>query len=566
MPVVSSRSPNSLLLVLCLIGVATALAAPTFALPQEESSRAPLLVCPPTYVGATNRTVLHRRGVHLLKSARTEAATLEPAMRAVVLSEVAKAYERVDQSQADKLLEETFSASLSIEQGRTLNSGECLASDACQTKQTLQQEVMRIMVSRSVALVEELLPSAEEGARHAIVDSLVSSYTVKKNFDHAEELLTSSAAEEDFPYHAASQLMHDLPPERANDKLTIFVQALANFRQFGGDSLPDSQDLAILVLNFWRELPRPIVLDAIDALVEQAKAAEDSGKMRITFKSKKTNLTFSSAYEYRLFQLMPVLKELDDSHAESLLREDQENRALLRQFPGGYVSLVSETRETSRTADESDGNFSLAYQFGSSSPLGIALQPQGQQAEQVSRRQRQIEEAVTKDPEQAIADALGLPLASNLSPRSKSPRAEALLTIAQMTVGSHPSASGKALEELRKTLTDTPLVQQARLIISLTEIYIQLGDCESARDAVKDGLKIAEKLYRHDSDVPDINQVIKAKWPSANAWRGLVSLAARISPAFASQVLSEIPDPEIATLEKVEVGKTLLGSTSGVTL
>ena len=73
-----------------------------------------------------------------------------------------------------------------------------------------------------------------------------------------------------------------------------------------------------------------------------------------------------------------------------------------------------------------------------------------------------------------------------------------------------------------------------------------------------------EKLYARDADIADPNEVIKAKWPSANAWWRLVGLAARISPAFASQVLAEIPDPEIATLAKVEFGKTLLGSASDV--
>ena len=64
----------------------------------------------------------------------------------------------------------------------------------------------------------------------------------------------------------------------------------------------------------------------------------------------------------------------------------------------------------------------------------------------------------------------------------------------------------------------------------------------------------------------DPNQLIKLNWPSTHAWWNLVSLAARVSPDFASQMLTEIPDPEIATLEKVEFGKTLLGSPSDLAL
>jgi hypothetical protein len=133
-----------------------------------------------------------------------------------------------------------------------------------------------------------------------------------------------------------------------------------------------------------------------------------------------------------------------------------------------------------------------------------------------------------------------------------------------MAAAGNPSASHTAIEALHDTLADLSLVQQARLLIDLGEMYLQLGDAESTRETVKDGLKVAEKLYARDTDIADPNQVIKAKWPSANAWWRLVSLAARISPAFASQILTSIPDPEIATFEKVEFGKTLLGSPSGV--
>ena len=296
----------------------------------------------------------------------------------------------------------------------------------------------------------------------------------------------------------------------------------------------------------------------------RAKASGESGKMHITFKSGKGNAAFSSSYEYRLFQLLPVLRERDSGRAEGLLREDQENKALLQQFPGGYESLVSESQDTSKTSSESNGNISLAYQFGTPSPQMLSFQLQEQWMEQVSRSRDQIEKEARDDPRQATADALGLPAVSSLFPDGESPRAETLLTIAHVAAAGNPSASRTALEELHKSLADLSLVQQARLIITLGEMFLELGDAESAHEIVKDGLKIAEKLYACDSEIADPNQVIKARWPCANAWWRLVSLAARISPAFASQVLAEIPDPEIATLVKVEFGRTLLGSASEV--
>ena len=146
----------------------------------------------------------------------------------------------------------------------------------------------------------------------------------------------------------------------------------------------------------------------------------------------------------------------------------------------------------SPTTGESTTGFSLAYQLGSPSPETIPYQLQDQWIEQINRRHRQIEEEAWKDPRQAIIDALGLPSAPSVFSEGDSPRAAALLSIAQMTAGSDSSASRKAAEELRTVLEDMSLVHQANLTIKLGEVYLRLGDLESAREAIKDGLKIAE--------------------------------------------------------------------------
>jgi len=517
-------------------------------------------------VGAANARLVarQRQAVHLLKSARIEAAALDRPMCALVLWEIAKGYERLNLREADALRKEAFSATLAIESGRTVSTGECFVSGACRTKQWLQREILQSILSRSPVLVEELLPSAESKPQRVVAGALITEYANKRSFAHAEELLARLVPEEGFPYHAASQLMLALPKEDTGSKLTIFAQAAENFRQHGGDSIPGSEDLATILLSFWRELPPPTVLDAIDALLEQAKTSEESGKMHITLKSGKANVGFTSSYEYRLFQLLPVLEELDNSRAEGLLHDDQENKALLQQFPGGYQSLASIPQAPSKISGESENNFSLAYQLGGASPEMIAFQLQEQLMQQVNCRRERIEKEAVKDPQQGIADALGLPAAYSFSPDDESPRAETLLMISRMAAGENPSASRRALEELDKTLSDLSLVQQARLIITMGEMYLQLGDAESARETVNDGLKIAEKLYARDRDGADPNQVIKARWPSAIAWRQLVSLAARISPAFASKVLAEIPDPEIATFARVEFANILLGSILGL--
>ncbi len=75
-------------------------------------------------------------------------------------------------------------------------------------------------------------------------------------------------------------------------------------------------------------------------------------------------------------------------------------------------------------------------------------------------------------------------------------------------------------------------------------------------------LKAAEKLYAHDVDADDPNKSFKRTWPSADLWRKCVQAAAKISPAFAEEIIAEIPDPEIAAAQKVAFASSLLGVSS----
>ena len=95
-------------------------------------------------------------------------------------------------------------------------------------------------------------------------------------------------------------------------------------------------------------------------------------------------------------------------------------------------------------------------------------------------------------------------------------------------------------------------------LANLPKIYVDLGDEDGAKKAVKALLKAAEKLYAHDTDADDPNKAFKGTWPSADLWRKCVQAAAKISPVFAEEVITEIPDPEIAAAQKIAFASSLL--------
>jgi len=264
--------------------------------------------------------------------------------------------------------------------------------------------------------------------------------------------------------------------------------------------------------------------------------------------SEKGSVNLDSTYELRLFQLLPVLEELDKDKAESLLRENAGIQAKLTKYPKGMESLTSQ------------GNI---YSYGITDDdcpqAGQAGQQQArQQAEQeIIRRMREIDKESQKDPQQGINDALMLPLHDAW--QNNSPRTQALLMVARNSQKKKPTLAKSALDEISK-FEDQLTPAQLKGIADVPKIYLELGDEDGAKKSLKAMVKAAEKLYAHDTDADDPNKAFKGTWPSADLWRQCIQIAGKISPSLAEEIIGEIPDPEIAAAQKIAFANSLLGS------
>ena len=92
-----------------------------------------------------------------------------------------------------------------------------------------------------------------------------------------------------------------------------------------------------------------------------------------------------------------------------------------------------------------------------------------------------------------------------------------------------------------------------------TSLYLDLKDNEAAAATISDGMKVADELYKKDSDPSDPNLALKVQWHSTNVWRQFVGLATRISPEAAMKLIEEVPDPEIHAFLRVALACSLLG-------
>ena len=530
---------------LCLNSVAQEKAALQ---PNPPVAKPPFINTPPA-PPKPKLTDKQKLGLRLLGSALTEAMALQPDMRAYVEWQVARGYEKYDAPKADELLQEAFNSTTAI---TTAHSGDCIGRDEpCRVRNFMQLEIMRDMIQRSPDKIADILLKVDSTTKRRVDEELIDTYIKDKELDRAKELLDGFAGEDSYPYYEASSLMDALPNSRRQERVTVFVQALTNFQQFNTDLVPDQFDFPALLMRFWRQLPPALAMDAVDTILSKTKAddgADSKLPMAITT-SKKGDIGFASAYELRLFELMPIIRELDSSRADALLRESAEVKVRLHDYPNGVFSM---DEGFGKTFAENDGKFPEILNFG---PTMFDPAEEREQA-YILQQEARIDAEARQDPKQALAEAYSLP---ELTPNGHHPRLAALMDIVDRTVKKDPQVCRAALTEVRKRVGLLKPEWGIDFLLRVVDSYIQFGDQDDAIATLGEALKIVEQLHDRDADLDDPNQAFKVSWPSTQYWGRCLHIAVTISPAIVQEILSGIQDPEIKALEKVMYANGLLG-------
>jgi hypothetical protein len=348
--------------------------------------------------------------------------------------------------------------------------------------------------------------------------------------------------------------MDALPPEMNAEKQTLFASAAASYRAHehkGAFGTIGDNSFTGLLTRFGDSIPPKLALQSIDEILSQARKNDD--KFSVTVGGEGGSATFNSNYEYQLFAVLPLLRKLDESGAESLLKENAVLQSTMQQYPNGMDSV---SPKPAAASDKDAQPKRRGTSFSVSDNSNKASSDEAVRQEMQRRSDLILKEAET-DPTQAIAQASALPLA--ITGWMPSPRANTLEAIARMNMKKQPASARQAVAELRKAITDLPMRDQFRYISSAADIYLQMDDKDKADDVVSDGLGVAAKLLDHDINPDDPNKALKAWWPSTDAYRRLVEIETKISHPATAKLLQEIKDPDIRALESIMFARALLG-------
>jgi len=512
-------------IVLCLVGAAMAQDGGVSASRQDPHD--PVPAKPSAKDSQRKVTPEEKRGVELLKRAESQARSLEdPGMRTFAMMRAAQVYVVVDKKRALQLLEDALTVARSVEDG----------DSRLHTRQDLEHQIVSTTVRLDPYTADTLMDSMAPELRRFAIDLLMGHYLKQQQFDRALELVYGLGREDEIPYSAATELMGALPPERSADMLQLFSVAFASYRDHGPETFTlGSVDFTRMIVYSWRQLPPALVRDAIDQVLAKAKEADGTTKASIYVVGREEQaIAVDSTYSMRLFQLMPIIRELDPSRADELLRASAPVAALVQRFPNGPFGAG--------ITGPVQGSVSYGSALATPGPAG----PDAAEIQLMA----QIRKDAPRD--------LGAALAEVGTLRSSWQKAQMLdeITGGPGYIKLHVASS--AIDKMAEIAAQLEPEDQVKVLRRAVQLYLAQGDSENARKLLEKAFAATEKVYKKDSDPEDPNKALKAFWPSANLWAKLILLASGISPDLAAALTREVPDEEIRTVEQITLAGSVL--------
>jgi hypothetical protein len=206
------------------------------------------------------------------------------------------------------------------------------------------------------------------------------------------------------------------------EKQALFASAVASYRAhdqkkvaFGNTDFPN------LVNRFGPGMPPKLALEAIDEILSKSKNdAQDGGDFSISVGGSEGSATFKSRYEYNLFILLPLLRQLDETRAQQLLEEDAPLKITATQYPKGMES-ISPTPVSAPDAKEAKPAQGASFRITRGDGGGDRMSSEAAMRDEMRRRTDMILKMAETDSTQAVA-RLGRRHVVMLSSRSRANR------------------------------------------------------------------------------------------------------------------------------------------------
>jgi hypothetical protein len=472
--------------------------------------------------------------------AESQISTLSPASGSNICLQVARGFGKAGERQRKvQLLHKCFQSALLIQ-------------DDTERRRDTEMQIAQSLTAEDPKALDDLVGVADPEVVGLIEAVRIKKYVEQKKYEEALSRISNLSRAPNFPYFAAVQLMLALPQERDSDRRAVFAAAFENYRHGKNDD-PQLEDFGTMIVRYWKHFPPEMVSDAIDSVLARDKeASKEKFSPSLTIATDKGELNFSSGYQYRLFQFLPILQEIDPGKAKSLLRENSGIESTLKKFPAGLHSLDAGLGDST---PDFQPNFSITYNLRASDDPSIL------ENARLERETQELTRKASEDPKGSLKSVSMLPDLPT-SNSGSSLKAIALLNVASASWRRDPEVAKQALSLLSKITADYPPFRRCDLLFRATAIYLRMGDAENASKTLAETRGIASHLYETDTNHDRRNLAFKLVWPSAAAWRGVAVLNSKLSLAETIHWISKLPDDEIRVSADVALANSILGVSS----
>ncbi len=478
-------------------------------------------------------TAKQKQAVDILERVQGELGRYSPETQTYLLMQMAQAYRQIDRPKQVELLKEAFQSAANI------------SDDHYRIQQ--QTDIVNDLNQADPSALVSMQDSPDPKVREVVLRLLVKQDIDRGKLEAAAQRLSQWDPSLAFPYESAKQVIKQLTAQQAGERQSVFASAVASYRN-GEVDVERERGITNLILGTYEEVPAPMVVDAVDLVLSKiAKWEQDSQEhMSISSRGKNGNASFSSLYDFELFQLLPVLERLDRAKADALKRDHATVAALNDKYPNGRLSLNPDGKDLGTWFSSSRGD-------DSPTPANPEFTQQRQAADTIA-------ESSSKSVDEAIASAQGL---SNTVGANQGPmtlRCNTLERIATAALGRKDYTGAlTATKALAAATQDLPPLARAHYLLEAAAISAEAHEPQTAKQYLARAMKAADELYQTEAFGDTPNEAPKCTWASTAVWKGTLVVAQRFDPGYATQEAGSAPDPEIEAVANVARATVLLG-------
>lgn len=520
----------------------------------------------------------------LLLHAEAAASTATPATRAFLLYRAAGAWLDLDLAHAIELDRQAFTASRLIE--------------SPSLREAAEHDILSDILPLSPSTLLNLIFQAEPKTQNRLYEATINFSLMQSDLPEAVKAFDQASSAGIFSELVATRVLTAASQFNIADRERIFNEALAAYK---AQTPKDSQywSASRLVARFWQSLPDATVLSGIDILLDRAVEKDKEQPVGSgSIGSDNNSITYKSYTDLELFAVAPALKKYAPTRAAALLAAHPAVQEYLNRFPDGLPSFdttffyavyssaghtpsiafgkgsyASEKGAHSQNLSSLDMGLEFTIPLNLDVGLGVGgatvyFAPSGSTEAALLGTGNACPPDVpyilasidTVPFSRRVPTVCGGPNGNRCSYEEEFPRAEILNKIAERCTyyPGKPAALATLAAELQ-LITQLPPDKRLDYLANAADLYLRLGDKEAAATVVQTGFDVATSLFAKDNKSTRLLGLPKAVWPSAEAYRRMISLGVNADFDRTHAAVEAISDPELRELERVMMARSLLG-------